>query len=301
MRESVIWRLVLGTFVFTALLMLLMRFDGGFLSMAPARAAIPVSTDDRIEIVVTPTAPLSGNATTEIWWLEKGGAFTKKASFQQTPQSVAAVNGDLFMAFRGGDASIFKDAKWVKGVSTPSGMPLFDVAAYQGKVYAVGPVGDSRRIGIRVLGQAGWEEAAKPFPVAKKIPFAEVVAVADGLDVLYGSGPEGSSGQPDFNNTRWYHVHFDGKEWGQEEPLDFPKGFLPCPSSYKDKPAYVLSALEKDAPLRIALLENGKISVVSEIPTRDLGIVSSGWIVPLGGEEHLILTSAGVCLGPDAG
>jgi protein involved in polysaccharide export with SLBB domain len=79
----VIWKLVFGTIIFLALLTLVTWLDRDFLTMIPANEAIPVSTGDRIEIVVTELGPLSGTPTTDIYWLESTGTFTKKTSLDR--------------------------------------------------------------------------------------------------------------------------------------------------------------------------------------------------------------------------
>jgi len=288
-----IWKLIVATILFMGILMLVSSFDKGFFNVIQGGAAIAVSMGDHIELVVTQRTPVSQNGSTEIYALDKDATLAKYKSFEGAPMCVTSFAGRLFLGFVDDGVSIFKNGQWERGVTSPPGLTIYDVAPIGDKVYAFGPVSDARKVGVRVLGETGWEEAAQPLDTGKKNLIVTCVDVAGGIDVLYGTGAVGYLGGVDVGKFEWFHVRFDGKEWGTAKPLDLAGQTLPQMSSYKGEPVFVFTPGKKDEPVRIAALDNGKLRTLADISVAAIGVPSSGWLVALGDEEHLILSTIG--------
>jgi hypothetical protein len=293
LRESMIWKLVVATILFTGILMLVSSFDKGFFNVIQGGAAIAVSTGNRIELVVTQRTPVSQEGATEIYSLEKDGSLKKYKSFEGAPMCVTAFAGRLFLGFFDDGASIFKDGQWERGVTAPPGLTIYDVGPIGDRVYAFGPVSDSRKVGVQALGETGWEEAAQPLDTGKKNLLVTCADVAGGIEVLYGTGQVGYLGTADVSKFEWFHVRFDGKEWGVPKPLDLGGQIQPQMSSYKGEPAFVFTPVKKNEPVKVAVLDNDKLKTIAEIQVTAIGVPTGGWLVALGDEEHLILSTIG--------
>jgi hypothetical protein len=299
LQESYVWRAILWTFVITGLVGLAATLDPGFLTVFNALNVVPVSTGERIEMLVTKGSMLSRTITTDLYFLEKDASFRKVTTFEDMWQCVTDFNGQLFVTFQdkdgtgGGASSIFKDGKWVRSVSAPTGFEITDAASYEGMVYALAVTGDGKKLAAQVLGEQGWQPAGEPFDAGKEIKFGGSAGVEGGVLVMYAAGPTNSLGMIDLAKTHWYLVTFDGAKWGAEQPLDVPAGAMPNLCVYQGAPGVILLPSEEDQPAKLALVKDGKLDVASEIPTKGRGKVVAAWLVELAGQNQVFLVGPG--------
>jgi len=300
LRESHIWRVIMWTAIVVGAVMLIIVIDPGFLYVLSA-GAIPVDTGGRIELLVTPGTPISGRAATDLYWLDKDGTFAKVASLNEFPKCVTALDGQLFVTFavasggvtRSGASSIFRDGKWVRSVSAPERFDIDDVVSLGGLLYAFGVSPDGGKIDVRVLEENGWRKPAEPFDAGTGIAFAGCLDVSGVIEVLYASGPRTSLGGPDLEKTQWRYVSFDGSRWGEPQALHVPPAVSPNVAAYGDKFALVLSPVKEGEPLNVAVVDGPDLKTVADIPTKGLGAVQQAWLVPLGGQEHVLVITLG--------
>jgi hypothetical protein len=291
--------MILWTFALTCLVILVAMFDPGFLSSFAGLMVIPVSTGDRIEVLVTQGAPFAQSVQTDLYFLSTDSSFTKAANFTDMPQCVDAYRGELFVTFRqpsldtGGASSIFKDGKWARSVSAPIGFNIVDVASFGDTMYALGMGADNKKIELCALGETGWQRVPDAYDAGKEITYAGSVAVRGGIDILYATGKKGRFGTIDLESVRWFHVLFDGKNWGAEEPLNIPEGKVPCVSPYEGELALLLLSTVEGEPVQLATVKQGKLDVIARIPTADKGLIVRSWLVDLGGNEHVFLVGLG--------
>ena len=299
MHETLVRRMILWTFALTCLVILVAMFDPGFLASFAGLMVIPVSTSDRIEVLVTAGAPFAQSVQTDLYFLSTDSSFTKVAGFTDMPHCVDAYRGELFVTFRqssrdaGGTSSIFKDGKWARSVPAPSGFDIVDVASFGDTMYALGMGADNKRIELCALGESGWQRVPEAYDAGKEITYAGSVAVRGGIDILYATGKKGRFGTIDLDSIRWYHVLFDGKKWGAEEALDIPKGEVPRVSSYEGDLALLLLSTVEGEPVQLATVKQGELDVIAHIPTTDKGLIVRSWLVGLDGDEHVFLVGLG--------
>lgn len=298
MDERKIWKVILWTMLATALVVVLFILDPGFLS-AYLGGVVPVSTGERVEVLMVTTSPLGGRSGTELWWLEPDGSFEKAASFDPATHCVTALDGKLFVTFKDQSSGIIENGKWVRGVSPPPDFRIYDVAPLRGKLHALSmsngqgePVGPGTGVRIVALGEDGWERPAPAWDAGRKIWFMGCVEVADGIEVLCAEGEESFAGMLDITTAKWFHILFDGEGWGEEMPLSVPERVFPNIGSYDGELAFTLVPLDKGKPVQLAFESDGALDVACDLAPVEMGRVLSAWLVELAGEHKVILAGA---------
>ena len=291
MRERSIWKIVLWTVTGLALLFIVMQADGGFLTVFPGDAVIPVPLGDEIQIVATRSTPLSGGTRTTLYRLKPGGSVEELKSFADAPQCVTGVEGRVFITFEDGSSSIFEEGRWLRSVAAPTGLKVMDVAAAGSKVYGFGLLGDEQRIGVRLYEGAGWSEPGPPLDAGEPVFFRGCIDVSGGVAVFFGTN-KGAIKHLDFGNMRWRYAIFDGHIWGDAVDVKVPEEVMPNISALDGELIFVFTSTEKRGPVTIAALADGEPKTLAEMSTEGLGRVLDGWLVSAGGKRHLILTGA---------
>lgn len=292
--------MILWTFAFTGVVMLVASFDPGFLTAFQGLGVLPVSTGPRVEMLVPRRTPFSQGTTTDLYFFEKDGSFTKADSFEEPIQCVTAVDGQLFITFAhsedagvGGPSSILKDGKWVRSVSAPVDFEILDVVSLKGKVYALGPTVDGTGIVLGALGEGGWQKVAEPFDVGKAVTYAGAVETEAGIEMVYGCDVMDAAGRVDAKNAKWCHVTFDGTKWGAAKALGLPAGRTPFVADYEGALAVLLPPAAKNEPVEIDLVKGDGLEQIAQVPTVDRGAIARAWLVPLADQYHVILVGPG--------
>lgn len=297
MSERRIWQVVVVTMMVTGLVLVALTCDPDFLSGFHPGGVIPVSTGQRAEILMVKVSPLQGRGSTDLYWLEKDGAFEKVRSFEESARCVTAVGPNVFITFADGSSLILKDAGTLRGVAAPVGFEILDVAPLDGKVCAFGLTGGSRgrfgvgtRLHTALLDEGGWRQDAEPFTSDGEIFFRGSIGVEGGVEVMFATGPASVTGGPDRENVTWKRVRFDGVSWSGEEPLEVPDGVIPFMVVYKGRPAFFLVPFDWEEKIEFAVLEGNAVKVVASIAQPDEGRIVSAWLVELDGEYGAILS-----------
>lgn len=296
MSERRIWQVVIVTMMVTGLVLVALTWDPDFLSGFHSGSVIPVSTGQRVEILMGRISPLQGRGSTDLYWLEKDGAFEKVRSFEESAQCVTAVGGNVFITFADGSSIILADAGTLRGVAGPVGFKIFDVAPLDGKVCALGLTGGSKgrfgvgtRLHAALLDEGGWRQDAKPFTPDGEIFFAGSIGVEGGVEVVFATGPSSITGGPKMEKVAWHRVRFDGASWSDQEPLEVPEGVIPLLVAYEGSPAFFLIPFDGEDEIGFAVLEGNVVHAVAKIAQPDEGRIVSAWLVELDGEYRAIL------------
>jgi len=298
MGDQRIWKAILITLAVTAAVIVLLLVDPGFLSVF-MRGVIPVSTGERIEVLIVSTSPVRGPSGTDLYWVEPDGSFKKVAAFDPPAHCVTAFDGKLFVTFQDQSSGVIKDGKWVRGVSPPGDFRIFDVAPLDGTVHAFSVLNAAGLFkpgdGVRVaaLTENGWETPAAPYEAGRRIWFMGCVEVDGGIEVLLAEGEETFTGMPDIAGAKWFHVLFDGDGWGPERELAVPQRMFPNISAYEGRLAFTLMPLDEGRPVQLAFESDGDLEVVCDIAPVEKGQVLHAWLVALAGEYRVVLVGAG--------
>ncbi len=290
MRDARIWKAAVWLLMAVGLLLIFAQCDRGVFNLFTPAGVIPVSTGQGMAIVSTSVSALRGEQSARLSLVEPDGKMKTAQEFNQGAQCVTGFDGNVFITFADGASSIFKDGQWLRSVSAPEGMDITDVTGFQGTVYAFGLSEDERRIAVRMLGDEGWSEPAAPFDAAKRIVFAGCIDVGDLIYVYYGAPKSDAKSLTGIDD--WYYTTFDGTKWGVKTRLDLPADAISSIASYRGELAFVITRGKKDVPVEIGLVKDGRLDVAAQVPTAGLGRIISGWLVAVGGTEHLVLSGA---------
>jgi hypothetical protein len=299
LSEVYVWRAVFWTILVTGVVALAASLDPGFLAYYQARGVVAVSTGDRIEVVASGSSAFSRQVSTQLYAYDDAHGLKKTASLADSFQCVTGYNGQLLIVFQndpdqpvGGPSSIYKDGKWVRGYASPVDLRIIDVAPFKGVVCAIALDRQSRFVATG-LGPSGWQVQGDPVDLGKDA----VVAGCQGFDkefaVLYYTGPVTSLGVPDLEKAEWHLVGFDGARWGKPRDVAVPAGYIAGLSTYRGLPALAMVPAQKDKPVRIVTVGDGKLIDVAEIPMVKKGAITAAWLCELAGRYYVFLSGPG--------